>query len=319
MLGAVCGDIVGSRFEFAPLKSTDFDLFHGDCRFTDDTVCTLAVAKALMDGTDLSDTLADWVLAYVDAGYGLHFLEWALMPGRAPYNSWGNGSAMRVSPAAWLADGLGDTARLAARTAAVSHDHHHGVRGAKATAVAVRMGLEGWSKEEIRNLVSDRFGYDLSRRTDDIRPRYQFEVSCQKSVPEALICALEADSWEGAVRLAVSLGGDADTQAAIAGGVAEALYGLPEEHARRCEPMLDDTMRGVVAEFLSRTAGRRWERTDPGAVERDLPPPREGDDPFSAERVVAEVDKLAALERSVRAASNSPAARLKRWFRRAFG
>src|SRR3546814_3810603 len=135
---------------------------------------------------------------------------------------------MRVSPAAWLADDLGDTARLAAKTAEVSHNHYHGMVGAKATAVAVRMALEGWSKEEIRNVLTDRFGYDLSRRVDDIRPHYSFEASCQKSVPEALMCFFEASTYEETVRPCISLGGDAATQSSISCAVAESVFGRPD-------------------------------------------------------------------------------------------
>jgi len=277
------------------------------------------VLQWLLDQTPIEDCLVDWTLAHVNAGYGLHFLEWALKPDRAPYGSLGNGGAMRVSPVGWLGgQGLADVARLAAETAAPTHGHHHGTRGAKAVAVAVRMALEGWSKEEVAAVLADRFGYDLSRRTGDIRPRYCFEVAAHRSVPEALICALEADSWEGAVRLAVSLGGDADTQACIAGAVAEALYGLPGEAAAAGEARLPPEMRDMLARFRAEAAGRAWPRTDPGRIDRDRAPERDGPDPFSTEHMMAQMAKLERLA----AAATAPRApslwgRLRRLARRA--
>ena len=274
MLGAICGDVIGSRHEHSATKTTAFELLTPRCYWTDDTVCTVAVAEALLDGTDVGAALAAWARRHPGAGYGQQFAAWAAEGGRQPYGSWGNGAAMRVSPAGWLAADLACAAALGAATAAPSHDHPHGLRGAKAVAVAVRMALEGWRAAEIREVVSDRFGYDLARTPDAIRSAYRFDVSCQGSVPEALVCALSATSFEEAVRLAVSLGGDADTQAAIAGAVAEPLFGgVPEAIAAPVLARLTPAMRAVHARFRARVAGVRWTRSDPTAIPRDHPPP----------------------------------------------
>lgn len=298
MLGAICGDVIGSRHEFHPHRLTEFDLLHPLCRWTDDTVCTVAVADALMAGGDLGDTLAGWVQEHIDAGYGLDFMFWATSEHpRAPYGSWGNGSAMRCSPAAWLSDSLAEAVALAERTAAPTHDHHHGLRGAKATALATRMSLEGWSRDEIRGAITDRYGYDLDRTPDGIRPRYSFKVSCQRSVPEALVCALAATSFEEAVRLAVSLGGDADTQAAIAGAVAEPMFGIGRDLTEGVLALLTPEMRAVHARFRAATDGRAYPRTDLEAVPRDLPPEREGPDPFLDDKVTREMAKIEMLRR----------------------
>ena len=271
MLGAICGDVIGSRHENRPTKSTEFELLPRRCRWTDDTVCTVAVAEALLDGSDIGVALAAWTRRYPDAGYGPHFLRWAFDDARQPYGSWGNGAAMRVSPAGWLAPNLAEAAELGAKTAAPSHDHPHGLRGAKAVAVAIRMALEGWEVEQIRAVLIDRYGYDLSRSPEAIRPEYDFDVSCQGFVPEALVCALAAASFEEALRLAVSLGGDADTQAAIAGSVAEPLFGIPEVISTEVLGRLDPVMRDVHARFRRRVVDTDWARSDPGRIARDLP------------------------------------------------
>jgi ADP-ribosylglycohydrolase len=270
MLGAICGDIIGSRHEHRPIKTTAFELLHPRCRWTDDTVCTVAVAEALLDAADVGASLAAWARRYPDAGYGPHFVRWAFDDPRRPYGSWGNGSAMRVSPAGWLSTDLADAASLGAMTAAPSHDHQHGLRGAKAVAVATRMALEGWDREQIRAVVTDRFGYDLARSPDAIRSSYAFDVSCQGSVPEALVCALAATSFEEAVRLAVSLGGDADTQAAIAGSVAEGLFGVPEWIVAEVLGRLDPALRDVHNRFRDQVARSNRPRSDPDRISRDL-------------------------------------------------
>jgi ADP-ribosylglycohydrolase len=274
MLGAICGDVIGSRHEHSATKTTDFELLHPRCRWTDDTVCTVAVADALLNGADVGDSLAAWARRYPGAGYGQQFIRWAMDEARQPYGSWGNGSAMRVSPAGWLATDLAHAAELGAMTAAPSHNHHHGLRGAKAVAVATRMALEGWSPEDIR----DHFGYDLSRSPDAIRSSYRFDISCQGSVPQALVCALVASSFEEAIRLAVSLGGDADTQAAIAGSVAEPLFGVPEAITSEVLKRLEPAMREVYDRFRANVAGRHWLRSDPATIPRDLSTNDEGND-----------------------------------------
>lgn len=301
MLGAICGDVIGSRHEFYPHKSTEFELLTPQCRWTDDTVCTVAVAEALLSNGDVGGSLAAWVDRHMDSGFAQRFLQWATSePPRAPYGSWGNGSAMRCSPAAWLSGSVVEAASLGAYTAAPTHDHHHGLRGAKATAVAVRMALEGWGREEIRAVLSDRYGYDLSRSPDAIRPSYSFKVGSHNSVPEALCCALSASSYEEAVRLAVSLGGDADTQAAIAGSVAEPMFGIPPDIANGVIATLTPRMRDVHTRFRLEVEGCRWERTDPGRLSRDLPPPRSKAAQNYDDQGGLEMAKMEMLERIAR-------------------
>lgn len=241
MLGAITGDIIGSRFEFNGTKSTAFDLLGHGCRFTDDSAMTLAVAEWLLDDTNLThEVLEQKMVKYgeldPEAGYGGKFYDWLFRPDklwedgiRRPYNSWGNGSAMRVSPVGWMFDTLEETEQVAEISASITHNHPEGIKGAQATAAAVFMARNGASKEAIRSYISNRFGYDLNRTIEEIRPKYRFEVSCQKSVPEAVIAFLDSKDYESAVRLAVLLGGDADTQACIAGGIAEAFYGMPDD------------------------------------------------------------------------------------------
>lgn len=225
MIGAIAGDIVGSVYEAAPVKTRDFPLFGPRCRFTDDTVLTLAVAAAILDGGSYADALRSFGRRHPDAGYGAGFRRWLASPDPRPYGSWGNGSAMRVSPVGYAFDTADEVLAEAARSAEVTHDHPEGIKGAQAVALAVFLARTGRSKDGIRAELQARFGYDLSRRLDEIRPGYGFDVSCEGSVPQSVLCFLEAADWESAVRNAVSLGGDADTMACIAGGIAEAYHG----------------------------------------------------------------------------------------------
>jgi ADP-ribosylglycohydrolase len=253
MLGAIAGDVIGSVHEHMGTKSTDFDLFTAGCRFTDDTVLTVAVADCLMNGREYLDAFHDYFLAYPNAGYGYRFFHWASSGNRSPYNSWGNGSAMRVAPVGHAFDSLDDVLVHAARSAEVTHNHPEGVRGAQATAAAVFMARSGESKRNMKSSLEDMFGYDLDRRLDDIRPTHRFDESCQGTVPLALIAFLESSGYEDAVRKAVSLGGDADTLACIAGAVAEAHYGgVPPSIAAQTLAVLDDRLRGVVVKFCER-------------------------------------------------------------------
>lgn len=240
MLGAITGDIIGSRFEFNGIKSTDFELFGRGYRYTDDSAMTMAVAEWLLDDPQHTfEVLEQKMVKYGEldpnAGFGGKFYDWLfnsrkLWPDgvRHPYNSWGNGSAMRVSAVGWMFDTLEETLRVAELSASITHNHPEGIKGAQAVAAAVFMARNGSSKEEIKNYVAKSFDYDLDRTIEQIRPTYQFEVSCQKSVPEAVIAFLDSTDYESAIRLAISLGGDADTQACIAGGIAEAFYGMPD-------------------------------------------------------------------------------------------
>jgi len=250
MLGAIAGDVIGSVYEHRPVKSVDFPLFGAHSRPTDDTVLTVAVAHAVLDGADYSDMIRRYARAYPNAGYGGSFRRWMLSDDAAPYGSWGNGSAMRVSPVG-LAFGPEEVVLAeAAKSAAVTHDHPEGIKGAQAVALAVYLAREGAGKQEIRREVESGFGYDLGRRLEEVRERYEFDVSCQGSVPESLIAFLESEDYEGAVRNAVSLGGDADTMAAIAGAVAHAFYReIPERIVGEVRRRLPDELVAVVERF----------------------------------------------------------------------
>ncbi len=252
MLGAIAGDIFGAAFERHPLKREDFDLFAEPRRFTDDTVLTVATADALLGDGDYAAAYRRWGRRYPGAGYGGMFRHWLGDPRRGPYGSFGNGAAMRVSPIGWAFDTLDEVLAEAARSAAVSHDHPEGVKGAQAAAAAVHLARIGATRAEIRAEIAGRFGYDLDRRTADIRPDYRFDPTCQGSVPEALIAFLEADDFEHALRLAISLGGDADTQAAIAGGVAEAFFGgIPARIEAEVTATLDEPLLAVISRFTA--------------------------------------------------------------------
>jgi ADP-ribosylglycohydrolase len=261
MLGAIAGDIIGSVYEgkrsWQEQKNPHFDpLFATKARFTDDTVLTIAVADQILHGGDLVDLLKDYARAYPDAGYGGTFLRWAMADDSQPYGSWGNGSAMRVSPVGFAFDDLDEVLIRARWTAEVTHNHPEGIKGAQATAAAVYLARTGSRKDEIREYVERKFHYDLSPTIDQIRPVYTFDVSCQGSVPQAILAFLESDDYEHAVRLAISLGGDADTLACIAGGIAHAYYrGVPGPIRDQALARLDDRLRGVVEEFESRFSG----------------------------------------------------------------
>lgn len=252
MLGAIAGDIIGSSHEAAGTKTKDFPFFDEYVGFTDDTVLTVAVADSILAGANVVEKLHQYFARYPRAGYGGSFIGWALRRQRKPYGSWGNGSAMRVSPVAYAYETLDEVLYHAERTAAVTHNHEEGIKGAQATASAVFLARTGADKNEIKQFVEDRFGYDLSRTLDHIRPGYLFDVSCQGSVPESLIAFLEATDFEDAIRNAISLGGDADTMACIAGAVAEAHFGIPAEIEQQALLYLDDDLRRVVDTFRER-------------------------------------------------------------------
>ena len=240
MLGAIAGDIIGSVFEHRPVKTTAFELFSRRSTFTDDTVLTVAVAHAILENAEYGLALKSFARRFPDAGYGMSFFRWMMSEENRPYNSWGNGSAMRVSPVGFAFDSADAVLREAGKTAAVTHNHPDGIAGAQATALAVYLARTGAGKEQIRREIERRFGYDLHRRIDDIRPAYRFDISCRGTVPEAIIAFLESENYENAVRIGISLGGDSDTIGCITGAVAQAHYGkLPEEiqlEARRRLP-----------------------------------------------------------------------------------
>lgn len=251
MLGAIAGDIIGSVFEHRPIKSTGFDLFDARSRITDDTVLTVATAHAILYGEDYAKAYHAYGNRYPDAGYGRSFRQWLASDGLRPYGSWGNGSAMRVSPIGLAAVTVDDAIIRATASASATHDHPAGIRGAQAVACAVLQARTGESKDGIRDRLEELFGYDLSRPLDEIRSSYSFDVSCDGSVPQAIRCFLEATDFEHAIRLAISLGGDADTQAAIAGGIAEAYFGeVPPRIAEQALARLPRELRNTVDEFM---------------------------------------------------------------------
>jgi ADP-ribosylglycohydrolase len=225
MKGAILGDIIGSRFERSGIKTTEFDLFSVECRFTDDTVLTVAIAEAILAQKDYAETVQEYALRYPDAGYGGTFKKWMHGEIIGPYNSWGNGSAMRVSPVGWLFNDLETVRTEARKSAAITHDHPEGIKGAEAIAAAIFLLRQGAEKEDIRKYVQETFGYNLRRTVEEIRPDYRFDVSCQGSVPESIIAFLDSKDLVDAIRLAISLGGDTDTQAAMAASLAEPFYG----------------------------------------------------------------------------------------------
>ncbi len=253
MLGAIAGDMIGSVFEARPCKRKDFPLFTSDSSFTDDTVLTVAVADVQLNGGDYGPTYKDYARHYPAAGYGASFAMWAASDDAGPYGSYGNGSAMRVCPVAWAQEDLDAVLREARASAEVTHNHPEGIKGAQATAAAIFLGRSGESKGAIRRHLEERFEYDLSRPLDDIRPGYSFDVTCQGSVPEAIIAFLESTGFEDAIRNAVSLGGDSDTQACISGAMAEAYYGgLPAHIGREIMLRLPSDLTAVVDSFCRR-------------------------------------------------------------------
>ncbi len=224
MFGAIAGDVIGSVYEHRIIKTEDFPLFQKNTCFTDDTVLTIAIAEAILKQVDYAESLKEYGRKYPDAGYGGTFFRWIFESESTPYNSWGNGSAMRVSPVGFAFSTVKNVLSEAEKTAAVSHDHPEGIKGAQAVALAVFLARTGADKDYIRKEIGRRFDYDLKRTIDEIRPYYSFDVSCQGSVPEAIIAFLDSDCYEGAIRKAISLGGDSDTLACIAGGISQAFY-----------------------------------------------------------------------------------------------
>ena len=252
LMGAICGDIVGSTREWRRIKKLDFELLPKGSRFTDDTVMTCAVAEWLMNrDADLTSIMQSWGLKYINAGYGHMFIRWLTRADPKPYNSFGNGSAMRVSPVGWVADTIEGTMELAKAPAEVSHNHPEGIKGAQSVAAAIFLARTGHSKEEIKEFIEREFpSYDLSRSLADIRPKYRFDSTCQGSVPESIIAFLESADYESAIRNAISLGGDADTMAAISGSIAAAFYkDIPDEIATGCMDLLTPDILQCIDNF----------------------------------------------------------------------
>ena len=267
MYGAILGDMIGAPYEFdrSP-KVKEFPLFSIGSQFTDDSVMTIAVAEALMNTLGQDDdavkaelvrSMQKWGGKYPDAGYGGMFYRWLHTKDPKPYGSFGNGSAMRVSAAGWLYDTLEETRHMACLTAEVTHNHPEGIKGAKAVAAAIFMARNGCSKEEIKAYIIRESGYDLSRTCDEIRPTYHHVESCQQTVPEAITAFLEGTDFEDVIRTAVSLGGDCDTLTCIAGGMAEAFYGIPASIKEECRRRLFPDMLMVCDRFEASVSGKK--------------------------------------------------------------
>jgi ADP-ribosylglycohydrolase len=255
MLGALAGDIIGSTYESRNVKSVSFDLFPDGSAFTDDSVMTLAVAKWLLDDkvhscAGLIKCMQELGRRHKDAGYGPHFLQWLFSSNPQPYNSWGNGAGMRVSPVGLYAKTLDEALALAAVTASISHNHAEGVKGAQAIAASVFLCKHGRGKQEIKEYIETMFGYDLDRCIADIRRTYCFDVSCQGSVPEAIIAFLEGNSFEEVIRLAISIGGDSDTIGCMAGAIAACCYEIPDAIASRCDGLLTPDLREIKNKII---------------------------------------------------------------------
>ena len=253
MMGAIIGDIVGSVYEWHNIKTKDFPLFREDCFFTDDTVMTCAVAEAVMNGgqkDDFIDAMKKYARMYPDAGYGGRFGAWLFSDQRQPYNSFGNGSAMRVSSVGWFYPSLEKTLFVAELTAKVTHNHPEGIKGAASVAAAIYLLRTGKDKNEVRSYIEDTFHYHFQQTLDEIRLDYQYNASCQETVPQAMTAFWESYGFEDCIRKAVSLGGDCDTLTAIAGSIAEAYYGIPDAIKKEALDRLDERLRGIYQEFL---------------------------------------------------------------------
>jgi len=250
IIGAIAGDIIGSVYEYHNVKTIDFDLFCDNSDFTDDSVLTLATMDAILNKRNYAENYQLFGRNYPNRDYGGNFYNWIYSDNPQPYNSWGNGSAMRVSPVGWCCNSIEETMLEAKKSAEVTHNHPEGIKGAQAAASAVYMARAGRSKNEIREYIADTFKYDLDRKTDDIRPYYSFDVSCQGSVPEAIIAFLESSDYENAIRLAVSIGGDSDTIACITGGIAEAYYQkIPEYIVENVLSILPERLIWIIEDF----------------------------------------------------------------------
>lgn len=263
MLGAIIGDIVGSVYEFNNIKTKDFELFKPECRFTDDTVMTCAVAQAIMNGgseRDFITSMKKYGRMYPHAGYGSRFRVWLRSMDSEPYNSFGNGSAMRVSPCAWIMDcdyyartGMWPSRDLARLSASVTHNHPEGIKGALAVCDAIFIArlYSNECKSRIKEHIENEYGYDLSMSLDSIRKDYEFDETCQGSVPQAIITFLESTDFEDSIRNAISIGGDSDTIASITGSIAEAAYGIPDDIKEKAYAYLDEPLKDVL---------RRWKK-----------------------------------------------------------
>lgn len=259
MFGAVLGDFVGSRFEFSCQKSKDFEFLAPSCLFTDDTVCTAAVADILLNRRPPATALQDWCRRYPGRGYGGYFRGWIAAESPKPYRSYGNGAAMRVSPAAFIhrRRPLAEALAASDRVTGITHDHPEGMKGARAATHAIWLAFQAAEPDAIRETIAQHYEYDLSRSVPEIRETHEYNETCQQTVPEAITCALESDGFEDAIRNAVSLGGDADTLAAIAGAIAEALHTVPDAFLRFTEREILKEAPDILAVLQAMTEGGR--------------------------------------------------------------
>jgi ADP-ribosyl-[dinitrogen reductase] hydrolase len=261
MLGCIIGDFAGSCYEFDSPRRTDFELFPPHAEITDDSILSIATAEVLLKNGDYARMYQQFALLYPEpmGGYGMRFQQWARTKDAPPYNSWGNGSAMRVSPVGLAKNTEEEVLHEATLSASVTHDHPEGIKGAQATSLAVFMARTGASKQTIRSTISTRFGYAMDRSVESIRPSYGFNESCQETVPEAIIAFLDSTDFESAIRLSISLGGDSDTLACITGGIAEAYYKeIPTFMTERVLPRIPPGLRSTVLEFQEKFPVKRF-------------------------------------------------------------
>ena len=253
MIGALTGDIVGSVYEWANIKTKDFPLFVDRCFFTDDSILTIALADTILTGIPYVENLKAFYRRYPDGGYGGSFHCWARSRHSEPYNSWGNGAAMRISPVGYAFDDLETVLAKAGEFTAITHNHPEGIKGGQSVAAAIFLARAGESKAGIRQYIEKQFGYDLSRHVDEIRPTYSFDVSSQGTVPQAIRAFLDSTDFEDAIRTAISLGGDSDTLACITGGIAQAFYGgVPLPIQAKVYSILDDKLSSITRTFMDK-------------------------------------------------------------------
>ena len=257
MKGAIAGDIIGSSFEHNPIKQKDFNFFYRPHKFTDDTVLTLAVMDTILNNKNYVDSFLVYAQKYPNRNYGKTFKIWLMQEEKLPYDSYGNGSAMRVSSIGWNYNSIEETLNEAKRSSEVTHSHEDGIKGAQAVAASIFLARNKASKDEIKKYLEENFSYDLSRNYTDIQPDYKHDFSAQGSVPEAIICFLESNDYEDAIRNAIALGGDSDTQAAIAGSIAEAYYGeVPQDIWTKCEKKLNPEILELLNTFYQKIGKR---------------------------------------------------------------
>lgn len=254
LYGAIIGDISGSIYEFNNIKHEPTELLEKGTFFTDDTVMTVAVADALINNKDIAETMREWGKRYPNSGWGVMFSLWLANSDMKAYNSYGNGSAMRVSAVGWMAESTEEVLRMAKETAVVSHNHPEGIKGAQATALAIYLARQEVDKKDIKATIEEFFGYDLSKTCDEIRPTYYFNETCQETVPQAICAFLDSNSFEDCIKKGISLGGDSDTLCAISGSIAEAFYGVPLSLIGKCRSMLPKDMIEIINAFEGKVA-----------------------------------------------------------------